>query len=388
MPARITHLRGWFSKKGRREKPSSAAGRKAVMKVLLITGSFPPMKCGVGDYTACLAAALSNRDGMSVAVLTDVRADPLRADYNFEIFPVIQDWTLINLPEALKTIKRWKPDVVHFQYPTQGYGNGWLPGILPLLCIPLNATIVQTWHEYCPARPNENLLLATTPGGLIAVRPGYKEKMPLWMRWLTKHKEFRYIPNASSIPAATLSDAERLAIRERYLSSEKRLIAFFGFIYPHKQVELLFEIADPATDHIVLIGDLDMNDPYHKSLMKKTERAPWAGHVTVTGFMPPTEAARLLSAADAVVLPFQGGGGLWNTSLHSAAMQGTFVLTTSFDRQGYNSTENIYYAKPCDVEQMRSSLQNYAGRKIDLPQLPDWDFISKAHVQLYSFLAG
>ena len=357
------------------------------MKVLLITGSFPPMKCGVGDYTALLAAALSKRDGMSVAVLTDARVDPFRADYNFEIFPVIQDWTLIHLPEALKTIKRWKPDVVHFQYPTQGYGNGWLPGILPLLCIPLNATIVQTWHEYCPARPNENLLLAATPGGLIAVRPGYKEKMPLWMRWLTKHKEFRYIPNASSIPAAKISDAERRAIRERYLSSEKRLIAFFGFIYPHKQVELLFEIADPATDHIVLIGDLNMNDPYQKSLMEKAEQAPWREHVTVTGFMPPTEAARLLSAADAVVLPFQGGGGLWNTSLHAAAMQGTFVLTTSFDRQGYNSTENIYYAKPGDIEQMRSALQNYAGRKIDLPQLPEWDFISKAHVQLYSFLA-
>ncbi|MGH8715578.1 MAG: glycosyltransferase [Burkholderiales bacterium] len=358
------------------------------MKVLLITGSFPPMKCGVGDYTALLAAALSKQDGMSVAVLTDARADPFRADYNFEIFPVIQDWTLIHLPEALKTIKRWKPDVVHFQYPTQGYGNGWLPGVLPLLCISLNATIVQTWHEYCPARPNENLLLAATPGGLIAVRPGYKEKMPLWMRWLTKHKEFRYIPNASSIPAAKLSDVERLAIRERYLSSEKRLIAFFGFIYPHKQVELLFEIADPATDHIVLIGDLDMNDPYQKSLMEKTERAPWKNHVSITGFLSPMEAAQLLSAADAVALPFQGGGGLWNTSLHAAAMQGTFVLTTSSERQSYDSTENIYYAKPGDVEQMRSALQNYAGRKIDLPQLPDWDFISKAHVQLYSFLAG
>ena len=358
------------------------------MKVLLITGSFPPMKCGVGDYTACLAAALSKRDGMSVAVLTDARADPLRTDYNFEILPVIQDWTLIHLPEALKTIKRWEPDVVHFQYPTQGYGNGWLPGVLPLLCIPLNSAIVQTWHEYCPASPNENLLLATIPGGLIAVRPEYKEKMPLWMRWLTKHKEFRYIPNASSIPAAKLNDAERLAIRERYLPSEKRLIAFFGFIYPHKQIELLFEIADPATDHIVLIGDLNMNDPYQKSLMEKAEQAPWRGHVTVTGFLSPMDAARMLSAADAVVLPIQGGGGLWNTSLHAAAMQGTFVLTTSFDQQGYNSMENIYYAKPGDVEQMRSALQNYAGRKIDPPQLPDWDFISKAHVQLYSFLAG
>lgn len=346
------------------------------------------MKCGVGDYTACLATALSKRDGMTVSVLTDARADPLRSDYNFEVFPAVKDWTLMHLTEALQIIKRWQPDVLHFQYPTQGYGKGWLPGILPLLCIPLNATIVQTWHEYCPASPNENLLLGATPGGLIAVRPGYKEKMPLWMRWLTKHKEFRYIPNASSIPAAELNNAEKLAIRERYLSSEKTLIVFFGFIYPHKQVELLFEIADPAADHIVLIGDLNMNDSYHKSLMEKAERAPWRDHVSVTGFISSAEAAQLLSAADAAVLPYQNGGGLWNTSIHAFAMQGTFVLTTSFDQQGYNSTENIYYAKPGEIGQMRLALRNYAGRKIDPLQLPDWEFISKAHVQLYSFLAG
>ena len=360
------------------------------MKVLLITGSFPPMKCGVGDYAACLAAALSKRDGMTVAVLTDARADPFGADYNFEVFPIIRGWTLNHLPEALRTIKRWKPDVVHFQYPTQGYDNGWLPGILPLLCIPLNTTIVQTWHEYW--RPlaglGKSVLLAAIPGGLITVTPTYKERMPWWMQWFTKHKEFRFIPNASSIPVTKLNEVEKLAIRECYTSPAKKLIAFFGFIYPHKQVELLFEIANPATDHIMLIGDLNMNDPYHKSLMEKAERAPWKDHVSVTGFLSPTEAARLLSAADAVVLPFQRGGGLWNTSLHAAAMQGTFVLTTSFDQQGYNSAENIYYAKPGDIEQMRSALQNYAGRKIDPLRLPDWEFISKAHVRLYSILAG
>ena len=47
------------------------------MKVLLVTGSFPPMKCGVGDYTACLAEALARKPNIEVAVLTSQGAEGL-----------------------------------------------------------------------------------------------------------------------------------------------------------------------------------------------------------------------------------------------------------------------------------------------------------------------
>ncbi|MEK7692392.1 MAG: glycosyltransferase, partial [Bdellovibrionota bacterium] len=118
-------------------------------------------------------------------------------------------------------------------------------------------------------------------------------------------------------------------------------MVYFGFIYPNKGVELLFEIAVPEKHHIVLVGYFNEAEPYHKAIMERVRQGRWAGKVTVAGFLPPEEAARILAAADAVILPFLGGGGAWNTSLHGAALQGTFVLTTSGERHGYDARENI-----------------------------------------------
>jgi hypothetical protein len=66
----------------------------------------------------------------------------------------------------------------------------------------------------------------------------------------------------------------------------------------------------------------------------------------VTGFLAPEQAGRLLAAADAAVFPFLDGGGEWNSSIHGAAAQGTFVLATSMNKRGYDAAKNIYYAAP------------------------------------------
>ena len=42
------------------------------MKIGLVTGEYPPMKGGVGDYTRAIAVSLSER-GHSVRVITDQR---------------------------------------------------------------------------------------------------------------------------------------------------------------------------------------------------------------------------------------------------------------------------------------------------------------------------
>ncbi|MHB8846035.1 MAG: glycosyltransferase [Nitrospirota bacterium] len=358
------------------------------MRILFITGSFPPMKCGVGDYTACLANALVNHKDVHVAILTGEMNSNNAHSVAYEIFPVIKKWRINEFLKIRSVIRHWKPDIVHIQYPTQGYyGGGYLPFLLPLLLYVSRIKVAQTWHEYYTTVLNPLLLFkAVIPSTIVAVRPNYWEHLTPIFRRIIRKDRIAFIPNASSLPHISLSIQERQDIRSRFASSERKLIAYFGFFYPFKGADMLFKIADPRHDHVVFIGPFDDKDPYHRSLRDRAMTGTWAGNATITGFLPPDEAARILAAADAVILPFRKGGGMWNTSLHGAALQGTFIITTSLEQQGYDETANIYYARQDDLATMQEALIVYAGRRNseeNIRKFTTWDDISNRHIHVY-----
>jgi len=362
------------------------------MRILLISGSLPPMKCGVGDYTAHLASALSRLANTHVAVLTDVSATPKLSDFEFEVFPICRGWRISDLTRIASAVRRWRPDVIHIQYPTQGYGMRYLPWLLPVLFRITLVPVVQTWHGYDSRRMTRRLLPnSLLSGGLIVVRPEYLEMMDPLYRWLNRRKHARFIPNASTIPPTQLSEDERAAVRLCFGGPDRRLIVFFGFAYPDRGTELLFQVATAGQHNLVFISDLNPSDRYHKSILDQAESAPWAGRVIVTGYLPAAEVGRILAAADAVLLPFRDGGGMWNTSIRAAISQGTFVLTTSREQHGYDSMDNVYYARPGDVADMRNALQKYIGTRKEPASIGlrrNWDSIAQAHMALYQTVAS
>lgn len=355
------------------------------MRVMLISGSYPPMKCGVGDYTARLASALAELPGTEVAVLTDRHAHVSRCHGRLTILPEVTTWRLRGLREALAVVRAWNPDVVHLQYPTQAYGSGWLQWLLPLLLKLQGIPVVQTWHEFMRTASSRDLALIAGTDRVIVVRPNYRETIPIVYRWLVGSRRIKFIPNASSIPRVDLRESARSAVRSRFVTDGKMLVAYFGFVFPHKGVEQLFDILDPQRHHLVLMCDLHADDPYHRQLLALLVSAAWAGSATITGFLPEDEVGMILASADAVVLPFRHGGGIWNSSLHGAANQGTFVLTTSTDRRGYVEEENVYYARPDDIPEMRQAVYDYSGRRWvgHSPRFTTWAEIAGQHMQVY-----
>lgn len=361
------------------------------MKILLVTGSFPPGKCGIGDYSYRLAKVLAAQPDMHVGVLTSASFGDGQMYEGIEMFPVVHGWRMREIQKFVKLIRSWSPDIVHVQYPTQGYAGGLLSWFLPLVAFVLGKKVVQTWHEFYR---NFRIALpffikAVVPGRLVVVRPEYKQGLhPLFRLALSKRK-FLYIRSASSIPRIHLGSREKNELRARYLNGQKRLIVFFGFVYPNKGVELLFEIANPASDHIVIAGETGEGGEYRKQILELASSDPWKKKVTITGFLSPHDAAALLSIADAVILPFRVGGGEWNTSIHAVVLQGTFVITTSIKHNGYDNKHNVYYAKVDDVQEMRTALGAYAGRRrehIEDSDGDEWQRIADAHLSLYRSL--
>jgi glycosyltransferase involved in cell wall biosynthesis len=306
-----------------------------------------------------------------------------------QIISVARGWRFTEFGKVVRALREWRPDIIHVQYPTLGYGNSWMPYFLPLVLGCLGSRVVQTWHEP-PTRfrffPN-----ALTKDVLIGVEPDFLRVIGRRYRWLMRRKQAHHIPVASNIPRVEMTEPERLALRLRYAGKGRKMIANFGFIYPSKGVEDLLEIADPVRDTLVFVTGLDAgNNPYHRMLLELINRSDWAGKVVFTGFLSPDDVARALGAADAAIFPFRDGVATRNASFLAAKAQGVFALTTSQTKQGYDGTQNVFYARPRDNAAMKLALDRYLGTRIEpmLDKSSDWTDVALRHVAIYRELAA
>jgi glycosyltransferase involved in cell wall biosynthesis len=338
------------------------------------------MRCGVGDYTAKLGCAIKDSGKADVIFLSSL-GQPI-ALRGVELIQ-IRNWSVRLLPEILRILSACRPDIVHIQFPSHGYAPYWLPWTLPLVLRVVGFRVVQTWHEFLPMGGHKSSLLPSVAcDTAIVVRPHFRQNISSWYRLLLRRKEIVYIPGASSIPRSRLSAAQREQLHADLRQGQDRVVTYFGFANPNKGVELIFRIADPRRDRIVLVCDLAEENPYQRGILSWCDGPDWRGKATVTGFLPADQVADVLAVSDAVVLPFPAGGGRWNSSISAALEQGTLVITTSDSENGYDPVSNIFYCRPGDVESMARALATYGGRKnqgVDSA----WNRIAAEHLQVY-----
>jgi glycosyltransferase involved in cell wall biosynthesis len=363
-----------------------------MVRVLLVSGSSPPAPCGVGDYTFRLAESLESLGDVEAAILTSASVPRTPAKDGVQVFPIVADWRLRGLFQVVRFLRLWKPDIVHVQFPTQGYQDRVMPSLIPLAARVLGIRTVQTWHEgFSRSRVFRLIFQLAAASRQIVVRSNFTETTHPSLRWAVRLANPDFVANASSIPRARFSDEERISIRRTLLDGQTRLIVFFGFLYPAKGVDLLFEIADAHTDRLVIAGAAIEGSSYFEQLKALATSERWNNHVKFEGFVSPERAALLLAAADAVILPFRQGGGEWNTSIHSAVLNGAFVITTSSNPVGFDERTNIYYAHVNDVADMRAALALHGGRRRNFvtnghEDDSEWRAIARRHRKIYAEL--
>ncbi len=355
------------------------------MKVLLITGSYPPMKCGVGSYTQRLAKALAELKDIKVTVLTDKRASEAGKRDSVEVLPAIRGWGTAELIRVVKHIRRLAPDIVHIQSPTMGYPVGRMPTLLPLLIRFIGRPCVQTWHEPLPDK--SGLWLALGSDALITVREELITDISRLTQIALRNTIVSWIPAASLLPTVILNDNERSEIRNQYASEGEVFLVYYGFMAPLKGIEVLLEIVAKINARLVMACDFHPYDNYHSSLLTRISKMGIASRITITGFLPDEQLSNILASCDAVVLPFRDGWQPCNSTIDGAVAQGSFVLTTSLADCGYNKDKNIYFAKPGNVEEMIASIQKHAGCRIPpKPSTSQWRNIAEQHLNIYNQL--
>jgi glycogen synthase len=158
-----------------------------------------------------------------------------------------------------------------------------------------------------------------------------------------------------------------------------------------KGVDLLFSIANPEIDQIVIAGNIDFENDYTKKILSLAKSRTWSGKVLITGHLPSIKISKILRVADAVILPFRNGGGEWNTSLHSAILNKSFVITTSKSTHGYDASKKTYFAEIDNINEMKFALKKYCATpkkysKNKIDEDCQWNLIANKHEAFYKHI--
>jgi glycosyltransferase involved in cell wall biosynthesis len=142
------------------------------------------------------------------------------------------------------------------------------------------------------------------------------------------------------------------------IEPEAYVIAYFGFLYPYKRVDVLLDAFRLATDtdgglRLLVIGD-DL-DPAHtgsashrKLLQDRAERLGVNERIVWTGWLESERAAEVLAVADVCVFPFAIS--LGNSSVGTVASQGIPVIAgwSAETESAFVHEENVYFYRPAD----------------------------------------
>lgn len=371
----------------------------------MISGTYPPAHCGVGDYTALLCDNLAAK-GVDVTVLTSSFLGTPPRSTGPTVRPVVGGWSPWHAPEIVGHLRDSRAEIYHFQTPTAVYGHR----LMPHLLIPFHrrlvgrGKVVVTLHEIAPlsiyTRPIKSTMKAlrawwSSQGADAAVVTGESDKASLGMiTRLPGRVACEVIPIGSNIPVSLLTSEDAREVRQQIgVADRSTLIAYFGFINPSKGFEDALDVvrllgergADPR---LVVLSELKRDDPYHRSLSRRVTAGGLRDRVKVMGYLDRNRVADLLAASDACLFPFRGGLHPKNTSLLAATVQGAYVVTTDRARTGYSEHENIHYARPGDVIGMADaiSLAWQRPRRLAHRNSASWGLIADKHVELYERL--
>jgi glycosyltransferase involved in cell wall biosynthesis len=387
------------------------------LKLCYITGTYPPIKCGVADYSALLLEHLKIHErALQIEVITSTQANGslIPSAANLKISNAIDQWHWSKLSLILAHLKAFEPDVIHYQYPTPLYGRRLLITLLPFIVTlwyvlkrRKKPAQLLTIHEYASFRLLGKLriwLMALGCRKIIAVSPSTIYSL----RQLKKlGKELVYIPIASNIsatpPPAFLADKNKWLQEHKIAVDGRPVVAYFGYISPSKGVATLLKafanLKQPA--QLVMVAEAAPQNPNYQIFYDEIETLIQTlqldQKIHWTGFATEQEVAAYLQSAAIVVLPYTDGASLRRTSLMAALVNGAPIISTLPDDlqeiEGLETNYNCLLVPPEDVRALTDALQQPLSdtalrSKLSLAALEfsrqfDWNHIAKKHLAVY-----
>jgi glycosyltransferase involved in cell wall biosynthesis len=334
------------------------------MRILLISGEFPPMQGGVGDYTREMARAFAAL-GHDAWVLVPSALETAHQDATSEpwhILARVDNWKWGCWQQIIDAVRRVKPDIIDLQYQAAAYHMR-VPAVnlMPwrLRRASEHPPFVVTFHDLKPPylfpkagplRRRAVQVLARCSDAAIVTNA---EDLAEVLEWGfgrpagaaacgsaplgSAHPSFHHIPIGSNIAVQPPPGFRRAEWRKQRGYREDDFVwAYFGFLNQSKGGETLVRAlaAAPAGTHLLMIGGrVGTSDPTNRSYAENVQglmhelgvvdRVQWTGYVTAE------QVSAALLSADVVVLPYRDGVSFRRGSLHAALAHGCAIVSTT-----------------------------------------------------------
>ena len=336
------------------------------MRIGLITGEYPPMQGGVGDFTHELGKALAAL-GHEVHVLTSAAPPTQYAIRNtLTVHRIVSRWDWNFWQCIIGLLTEIRPDILNIQYQTAAYGMHPAINFLPLRLrrVPNRPRTVITFHDLKvpylfpkagPLRWWVNLALARWSDAVIVTNAEDFARLSTY----SFIRSLSLIPIGSNISPQPPVDYDREAWRGRWgVGPNDILLSYFGFLNESKGAETLIRALDRLVQRgynvqlIMVGGKVGSSDPTNLAYLRKVEglieELGLEERVLWTGYTPQPEVSANLLASDICVLPYRDGASFRRGSFMAALAHGLPIVSTRprVDVPELRHGENILLVPP------------------------------------------
>lgn len=340
---------------------------------------------------------------MDVNLLVSPPCIPERSnELPYKLIPVYE-WSLRHLHRLIRAVKHLNPDIVHLIYPAKAYGYALSPIISPYILLALGYVNVLTLHEFKMAHPLRKLadlaLMLPMAGVLV---PSSSERSAIVRVAPFLASRIRVSTAGPTIRPIWISECERQMLRaELGIGSEEFVIAYFGFVHPHKGTTAVLKAFSHMLKHapnsrLIVIGEFHpQRDKYHRLLLELSLNLNLSSRILWVGAQPSEVVSKLLQICDAALLPFPDGASTRRGTLIVCVQHGLPTVTV----RGEPEVEMrfgralLFVDSPEDYEGMAERLimlRDDLGKEMKMAALSimrswdeAWDEIASHTVKLY-----
>lgn len=283
-------------------------------RVVIITGEYPPVIGGIGDYTSQL---MNTEEAKSWILFYKKR------------------WNVLFLFKYIHELLKLKPDYIFMQYPARGYAWSFSPYLLSaVFSLFTKITFIPVLHEYSQLhfiRKMQMNLILFTAKKIIVTNSFEKEAV------INKNKKLEDKIKIIKILSNTNPFASQKNLQERYYD-----IAYFGLISRNKGIEVFIDVVEKYK-HIkhdlrsVIIGGFPNTKAFRRYSDCINNLANDNGIETILN-KPLSDISKLLNDTKILLLPFPDGCSERRGSYISGLKAGCVVIT----RKGEYTTDAMF----------------------------------------------